>query len=635
MEAVILAGGRGTRMGNLTSDCPKPMIHLGGKPILEYQINLAKRYGYSDILMLTGYKENVIKEYFKTGIKWGVNIEYYSDPNPLGTAGSVKEIEGLLQGPFFLFYGDTMLDVDLDALMNSHRENNGIATLVAHPNDHPQDSDLMDIDEYNRIIAFYSNPHDNKQQYHRNLVNAALYVLTPEIFKYIEKGNYSDFGKDVFPKLISLDRSIYAYSTTEYIKDIGTVDRLIEVEEDYRTSKIRRLNKSNKQKAIFIDRDGVINHEADPLNAIEKFRFLPGIPDAMKMINSSDYLGVLVTNQPIIAKGLSSEREVSGIHNYMEYVLGKNGAYFDRIYYCPHHPEEGHKGERKDYKIPCKCRKPDTGMIDQAVLDMNIDLEQSFIVGDRTVDIMTGVNANLQTVLVRQGYGGKDRVYDCRPDYVFNDLQETVQFIVYGYDRLLDIIKKTLSNKDTTVKENQVIAIGGLSRSGKSTFSSVLLRYLKAVGKRVKIIRLDNWLVSDDERTPDMNVRDRYDYSSIRADVNALLEGQMITGNRNHPNRRKGGQNVESVFLEASDILIIEGEVALDHDYIREKATISYYTEISEGLRKKRFYDYCHYSLFTENQISSLYEKRNTYEEKIIEQSREFATHKIDMDLIG
>ena len=429
MRAVILAGGKGSRMGHHTRNIPKPMVLLGEKPILEYQIELIKKYNLNDITILIGYKGDVIKEYFNTGKQWGVNISYIEDPDPLGTAGSVKEIESLISESFILFYGDTILDVNLFDLINFHNKKGGIATLVVHPNDHPYDSDLVAINKNNLITNFISKPHKN---YHRNLVNAALYILSPNIFKYIIKDKPSDFGRDIFPGIVSRGANIYGYNTHEYIKDIGTVERLQEVEKDYISGRVRNLNKSKKQKAIFIDRDGVINQENDPLNSIDKFKLLSGVSDAIKIINKSDYLSVVVTNQPIIAKNYATEGQVNEIHNYMESILGHEGVFLNRIYYCPHHPEKGFEGENLEYKVNCKCRKPNIGMIDQAVIDMNIDLNNSFIIGDRTVDIMTGINANLKTILIKQGFAGNDGKFDCSPDFIFNDLLEAVEFIVFG-----------------------------------------------------------------------------------------------------------------------------------------------------------------------------------------------------------
>lgn len=433
MMIIILAGGKGTRMGELSAKLPKPMVPLAGKPILEHQVESARNQGFEDIIMLTGYKEAVIKNHFGDGSAFGLNIGYQSDIHPLGTAGSVRELASQITEPFIVFYGDTMMDINLKAIVDYHNSKRGIATLLVHPNDHPHDSDLVEIDEMGQVLQFLSKPHD-ALHFHRNLVNAALYVLDPAIFDYIVKGEYADFGKDIFPRVLANNEQIFAYNTTEYIKDIGTLDRLKEVESDYLSGKIHRKNSSTRQKAIFLDRDGVINRDVEPLDRPEKFQLLPGVCDAIKVINNSDYLAVVVTNQPMIAKGFADEEQLREVHNYMETILGRDGSYLDRIYYCPHHPEKGHVGEREDLKIKCSCRKPETGMLDLAALEMNIDLNQSYIVGDRTVDIMTGKNAGVRTILIREGYAGLDGKYECKPDYVCADLAEAVNFITQNND---------------------------------------------------------------------------------------------------------------------------------------------------------------------------------------------------------
>jgi mannose-1-phosphate guanylyltransferase / phosphomannomutase len=429
LKVVILAGGKGTRMGSLSAKLPKPMVLLAGKPILQHQLENAKAYGFDDIIMLTGYREEVIQEYFGDGSGFGVNIEYVIDKNPLGTAGSAKELEGKINETFLVFYGDTIMDINLNNLIKFHNSKKGLVTLVVHPNDHPFDSDILEVDENNRVHKFIRKPHKS-DQYYQNLVNAALYVFEPQIFNYMEKNEYADFGKDIFPDMVTQGVSIYGWNTTEYIKDIGTVERLKKVEADFLSGKVQRMNHKNKQKAIFLDRDGVINLEDEPIDSPDKLKLLQGVPEALKKINESDYLSIIVTNQPMIAKGFASEEQLREVHNYLETILGMNSTYLDRIYYCPHHPEKGYLGERPELKIPCSCRKPETGMVELAAQEMNIDLSQSFIIGDRTVDLMMGEKAGLNKILVKQGSAGLDGKYECIPDHIFDDLLKAVNFIV-------------------------------------------------------------------------------------------------------------------------------------------------------------------------------------------------------------
>ncbi len=131
---------------------------------------------------------------------------------------------------------------------------------------------------------------------------------------------------------------------------------------------------------------------------------------------------------------MCSISDLNEIHNYMEHILGMEGAYIDRIYFCPHHEEKGHEGEIKKYKISCKCRKPKIGLIEESKNELNVDLNQSFIIGDRTVDIMTGINARLTTILLKQGFRGEDNKFTCTPQFVFKDLYEAVKFIIHRQD---------------------------------------------------------------------------------------------------------------------------------------------------------------------------------------------------------
>lgn len=613
MKVVILAGGRGTRMGSLTEDIPKPMVKLADKPLIEHQIDLVKKFNYNDISILTGYKGEVIKDYFLDGNKWNVKINYHSDPKPLGTSGSLKEIENIISDTFILLYGDTMIDIDFKDLLKFHHEKGGIATLLVHPNDHPFDSDLLEIDDNDRVTSFFSKPH-KKKSYRRNLVNAALYVLSPKIFKFIKKNSFSDFGKDIFPKLISLNQSIFAYNTTQYIKDVGTIERLKEVESDFLSGKVKKLNKCNKQKAVFIDRDGVVNSENEPLNKAEKFHFLPGVKDAIILLNKSNFLSVLVTNQPIIAKGMATNDEISKVHGYMEYVLGKEKAYIDRIYYCPHHPDKGYKGERKEYKISCKCRKPETGMIDKAVYDMNIDVTKSFIIGDRTVDIMTGINANLYTILIRDGYAGKDNKYKCKPNFIFNNLLGATQFVVNGFDKLLNILN---SNLIPIIKNNAptIIIIGGLPKSGKSILSSVIKIAFENKNRKVKVLELENLQISNiHELTNDSSLKN-YDYKYVENFIEILLN------NQNESDDSSNLENTNFSFPLTDQVFIIEGSTLLTSEYIRKISNLNIYTEVPENIRKKR------------EEISFKFSKDKIHRAMVsVEKSRKYANQIINMN---
>ncbi len=426
MKLAIIAGGKGTRLG--LDDFPKPMIELGGKPILEYQILMAKKYGIQDIYILSGHLSSVIVDYFGDGEKWNVRITHIVEKEPLGTAGALKQLEGIVDERCMVFYGDTIMDIDLRKFIQfDAATKNSIGSILVHPNDHPHDSDLLEIDRNNKVVEFYAKPH-SKNIYYANLVNAALYILSPKIFQYIKKNISLDFGRNIFPKIVKSER-LYAYKTTEYIKDMGTPARLKKVEKDLLSGKISKLNKSLLQKAIFLDRDGVINREVDNLINIDDFELVDSVSEAINLINKSDFVSIVVTNQPVIAKGFISTGELNQIHKKMDTLLGEEGAYLDDLYYCPHHPEEGFKGEVKELKIDCDCRKPKSGMLLKAAKDHHIDLSKSWMIGDRYVDIRAGNSAGCKTILVKTGCPGND-VNNVKANFTFNTLKEAVVFIL-------------------------------------------------------------------------------------------------------------------------------------------------------------------------------------------------------------
>lgn len=389
MKVVVIAGGQGTRIASVNSEIPKAMIPIAGKPILEYEVEMAKRYGYIDFLFIIGYMGNQIASYFGDGSKWGVNIEYYQEEKPLGTAGALGFLKDKLTEDFFVFYGDTVMDFDMEAMLRYHRGKNADATLFLHPNDHPYDSDIVDLDKDGKVLHFYNKPHEDNF-ISKNIVNAALFIFSPQILEEIETGVKSHIEKNVLPRCLEKGLRLYGYVSAEYIKDMGTPDRYYAVCDDVISGKVARLNKSNPRPAIFLDRDGTISKEKNLLNKVEELELIEGVTDAIKLINGSDYLAVIVTNQPVIARNLCTIEELEHIHAALETLLGKGRAYVNAIYYCPHHPDKGYPEERPEYKIKCECRKPAPGMLLQAAKDWNIDICKSFMIGDSDRDVQAG-----------------------------------------------------------------------------------------------------------------------------------------------------------------------------------------------------------------------------------------------------
>jgi mannose-1-phosphate guanylyltransferase/phosphomannomutase len=428
MKLAIIAGGKGTRLG--LKDIPKPMVDIGGKPLLERQVELARRYGIKEIFILSGHLSEVIRGHFGDGGKFGVKITHVVEDSPMGTAGAVLQLRGKADGRFMVFYGDTILDVDLGRLMAFDAAAPSLATLLVHPNDHPFDSDLLDADSSGFVTAFHPKPRP-EGSYYRNLVNAGLYILDPGIFGLIPEGRPSDFGKDIFPAALASGGRVRAYRSAEYIKDMGTPERFEKTRRDFLEGKVARLNMANPRKAIFLDRDGVINREVGDLRRPEQFELLPGVAEAVGRINRSGFLAIVVTNQPGIAKGFYTAETLDEIHRKMDSLLGAAGAYVDGLYYCPHHPERGFPGEVPELKIDCECRKPKPLMLQLAARDLNVDMAGSYMIGDRYTDVMAGKRAAVGTVLLRTGAGGSDKaLFEIEADRTFDSLSEAVDAII-------------------------------------------------------------------------------------------------------------------------------------------------------------------------------------------------------------
>lgn len=431
MKAVIQAGGKGTRISEITGDViPKPMLEISGYPILYHQMMNLKKNGITDITVIIGHLGNVIKDYFGDGKQFGLNISYVEeDPQkPLGTAGSLYFLKDKLKENFVFLLADVFIDIDFEKMEQYHIANNADVTLLTHPNGHPFDSDLV-VEEGGVVKAFDYKSNDRTTYNYKNLVNAGVMIFSPSVFKYLTELRKYNYEKDIIVPLIN-EGKVVSYKSSEYAKDMGTPERYRRVQEDYNSGICDAKNLANKQKAIFLDRDGTINEYVGFLRKEEDFRLIPGVSEAIKKINNSGYLAIVVTNQPVIARGEVTEEGLEEIHKKMETLLGLDGAYIDDIYYCPHHPDKGFEGEIPELKIECDCRKPKTGMLEKAAREHNIDLSSSIMIGDSTLDIKMAENAGMQSVLLKTGQKGEDGKYEVSPTLIAENLNDAINKII-------------------------------------------------------------------------------------------------------------------------------------------------------------------------------------------------------------
>lgn len=417
MKTIIMAGGRGSRISELFPDIPKPLIPIENIPVLERELISLRDQGFKDIILTVSYLSEKIMDYFGDGSGLGISIEYFVEEKPLGNAGALIKLKDRLNEPFLLLNADAVFDVDFKRMVRFHKKHGGLVTLFTHPNSHPYDSGLIIADEKKCVDAWLTKE-DVRPKYYKNRVNAGLHIIDPAVLDSVDInpeliGTIGEDGKTI---KVDLDRQLlkplagtnqmFCYDSPEYVKDMGTPERYHQVCADFAKGIVHAKNLSGKQKAIFLDRDGTINNYVGFLRNIDDFKLNSGVADAIKRINASGYLAIVVTNQPVIARGEVTFEELDEIHKKMETLLGLEGAYLDGIYYCPHHPHKGYKGEIANLKIDCECRKPKPGMLLSASDDFNIDLSKSYMVGDSENDIKSGKAAGCKTILLN-GEGSK------------------------------------------------------------------------------------------------------------------------------------------------------------------------------------------------------------------------------------
>lgn len=433
MKTVIMAGGRGTRISELFPDIPKPLIPIKNaegieKPVLEWEICSLRDQGFTDIILTVSHMHEIIEDYFGDGSKLGVSIEYFVEKHPLGNAGALLKLRDQLTEPFLLLNADAVFDVDFRRFVEFFWNHGGVATLFTHPNNHPYDSGVLIADETGAVQQWLTKE-DVRPQWYQNRVNAGLHVIDPVVLDMA--GIDSQLvGTEVNGKKIKvdLDRQIlkplcgtgkmFCYDSPEYVKDMGTPERYRAVCRDFENGVVAAKNLRYPQKAVFLDRDGTINRYVGFLRRIDEFELIFGVAEAIRRINASGYLAVVVTNQPVVARGEVTVSELQLIHNKMETLLGAEGAYLDAVYYCPHHPHKGYQGEVPELKIDCDCRKPKPGMLIRAAEDLNIDLSNSWMIGDGENDIKAGKAAGCKTALIGEGEYGQDSTGDSLLDII-------------------------------------------------------------------------------------------------------------------------------------------------------------------------------------------------------------------------
>jgi len=618
-EVLILAGGFGTRMSKDFPNTPKPLVPVCGSPILEYQIKECKKYGFKDILILLHFNASKIIDYIGDGSKYGLNISYRIESEPLGTGGAAVQVIELMAKTFLVLYADIYMNINIKKFKDFHKLNNSDVSIVVHPNSHPHDSDLVIVDKFNKVRDFKTHPH-RKEELLNNLVNAAMYFFEKKALANLDQTSKKyDIAQDLFPMLLEMKTSIFAYSTVEYLKDMGTPERLKSVENDIKNGIVEARSDTNERSSIFIDRDGTINKEKGFIDSVSKLELIPGSSEAILNINKSKYLAICITNQPVIARGECDLEELDNIHKKLDTLLGRDGAYLDSLYFCPHHPDAGFKGEIKEFKKICKCRKPNTGMILKSKSKFNIRIEDSWMIGDRTGDIELADRLDLFSVLVLSGNGGNDLKYNVRPDFIANDLKHAVNFILKNFDSKRIVFENIVDSLD----KKRFIAIGGLSRTGKTSFASIFMKILRQKRTNSHIVELDSFLNLD--RSDDQKFYKRYDLKKAIKLIERFKKNEdFIYEDLGYNHKNNHTINYKEASFKKDDLVIIDGTLSFMIAKDLNLPCLKIFMELDEETRFRFFLDkYKKLGKFSNNNdVENLWKHRADNEDQYINMQR-------------
>lgn len=366
-QAIIIAGGMGTRLKPFTDNNPKPMYPISGKPFLGYLLEQIKDFGIEKVVLLLGYKAEKIIDYIDS--EWkddSLDIICKVTPLEYDTGARIKNAQEIMDEHFLFMYCDNYCTIDFKKLVSDYYNNGAMIQITAYENKDGYTKNNLIIDE-NGLVTCYDKTRTVEGLLGVDIGYAIINRRVVELF-----GNENEnFEKRVYPELVRKNK-LYATVTKQRYYSVGSWERIKLTESFF-----------DDKKVVFLDRDGTLNVRPPKACYIERkedFIWLDGAIEAFKMLKENGYIVILVSNQPGIARGNLTEETLFDINNSMQQELERGTGYkIDYIYYCPHNWDEG-----------CECRKPKPGMLFQAQKDININLYKSILIGDDERDIEAG-----------------------------------------------------------------------------------------------------------------------------------------------------------------------------------------------------------------------------------------------------
>ena len=403
-QAVILAGGQGTRLRPLTESVPKPMVQVGGKPFLEYQIEQLRDQGFERVVLLLGHLPDVVRDYFGVGRRWDLSIEYSVTAVDDDTGRRIKLAEPLLERHFLLLYCDNYWPMHFAAMWRFFVEKNVAAMITVYRNRDAYTRSSVRVED-DGMVSVYDKLGTASGL---NGVEISYAILSKSVIDLLS-GENQLFETTVYPELATR-RQLAGFVSDHRYYSVGALHRLPLTEEFFR-----------RKKTVILDRDGVLNQKPARAHYVRdwnEFVWLPGALDALRLLHENDYRVIVVSNQAGVARGAMSQTALAELHARMRHSVEAAGGEIAGIYTCPHDWDEG-----------CDCRKPAPGMLFAAQRDFHLDLTRCCFLGDDERDASAAERAGCRFI----------KVSDARP--------------------LLDCVRQLLDN-DRSIKISKQNATG-------------------------------------------------------------------------------------------------------------------------------------------------------------------------------
>ena len=427
-QAVVLCGGLGTRLGPAAAGLPKVLVPIGGQPFLARLLGELARAGTEEVLLLTGHGGDEVLAAASALSAPGLRVEALAEPAPRGTAGSLHAAADRLAERFLLLFGDVYAPIDWRRFARAADERAGLGTLLVHRTDHPDDSDVLALDDARRIVAWAPR---GSARSAAGLVtgsalgNAAVAAWHRDLLGYVPRDRPCDLYGELVPALVDARAPLSGYTSSEYVRDFGTPARLQEVDADVRAGRTRL-----RAEVALLDRDGVLTDErAGPATRPDDLRLLPGAARGVRLLGEAGIRTALVTNQAVVARGRCTLEGLDAIHARLGELLAAEGAALDLVLACPHHPETLHAEGPPALRGPCACRKPRTGLVERALRELAGRPFRSVVVGDGSIDMQLAHNAGIASIALDTGKGGRDTLFPARPTWRFADLAAAAHWL--------------------------------------------------------------------------------------------------------------------------------------------------------------------------------------------------------------